>query len=945
MSVTTTRSFWPIISFSRRRYIPRYRNRLIAFKMSNMYRKKVDSRVRTLIENGVHDRHRTLICMIGDKGKEQVVNLHYILSKVQVKARPSVLWCYKKELGFSSNTKKRMKQMKKKMKKGVYDSSSDNPFELFLSSTNIRYTYYNETHKILGSTYGMCVLQDFEALTPNLLARTIETVEGGGLVVILLKSMSSLKQLYTISMDVHKRFRTSDDQIITPRFNERFILSLGSCERCLVVDDELNILPISSHIRKVTPKVKSVDTLNDGKEKDSEELITLKESLAETKPVGNIVSQTKTVDQARAVMIFFEAIAEKTLRSTVALTSGRGRGKSAALGLAVSAAVAVGYANIFVTSPSPENLKTFFQFILKGFDALEYKEHLDYEIIQSKNPEFQKAIVRINIFHTHRQTIQYIQPQHHEVLAQAELLVIDEAAAIPLPIVQKLLGPYLVFMATTINGYEGTGRSLSLKLMKSIRTKSTGSTSSSSTTVGESVGGRVLREVTLNEPIRYAAGDAVEKWLNQVLCLDATIPAQVTAACPHPSKCDLYYVNRDTLFSCHKTSELFLQHMMALYVSSHYKNTPNDLMLMSDAPLHHLFVLLAPVDPVKGGLPEILAVVQICFEGGIAKKTVQAQLSTGKRPAGDLIAWALTQQYQDYDFPALSGARVVRIATHPNYQGMGYGTRSLQLLEDYFSGKLMDISENDDGDASRTSVKGRKNGESEGDTSLTTEAIAPRKDLPPLLESLSDRKPEPLQWLGVSYGMTPSLFKFWSRGGYIPLYIRLTANDVTGEHSCIMLKALQSSKVDEGWLNNFAGDFRKRFLNLLGFEFRQFSPSLALSIVSQTTADSTSASSSFAPASASSSTDAVEPLTSGDLQKYFSMFDIRRIDSYAKNMVDYHVVLDTVPTIARLFFQGRLTGVTLSPAQSAILLSIGLQCKTVEAISVELSLQDNQVRM
>ena len=33
----------------------------------------------------------------------------------------------------------------------------------------------------------MCVLQDFEALTPNLLARTIETVEGGGSIVILLK--------------------------------------------------------------------------------------------------------------------------------------------------------------------------------------------------------------------------------------------------------------------------------------------------------------------------------------------------------------------------------------------------------------------------------------------------------------------------------------------------------------------------------------------------------------------------------------------------------------------------------------------------------------------------------------------------------------------------------------------------------------------------------------
>lgn len=45
-----------------------------------------------------------------------------------------------------------------------------------------------------------CVNQDFEALTPNLLARTIETVEGGGIVVILLRTMNSLKQLYAMTM-------------------------------------------------------------------------------------------------------------------------------------------------------------------------------------------------------------------------------------------------------------------------------------------------------------------------------------------------------------------------------------------------------------------------------------------------------------------------------------------------------------------------------------------------------------------------------------------------------------------------------------------------------------------------------------------------------------------------------------------------------------------------
>ena len=31
------------------------------------------------------------------------------------------------------------------------------------------------------------------------------------------------------------------------------------------------------------------------------------------------------------------------------------------------------YSNIFVTAPNPDNLKTLFEFILKGFEALDYK--------------------------------------------------------------------------------------------------------------------------------------------------------------------------------------------------------------------------------------------------------------------------------------------------------------------------------------------------------------------------------------------------------------------------------------------------------------------------------------------------------------------------------------------------------------------------------------------
>jgi len=71
-------------------------------KQRAQVRKKVDPRIRTLIENGVKQHFRSFFVIVGDKGRDQVVNLHYMLSKTVVKTRPSVLWCYKKDLGFTT---------------------------------------------------------------------------------------------------------------------------------------------------------------------------------------------------------------------------------------------------------------------------------------------------------------------------------------------------------------------------------------------------------------------------------------------------------------------------------------------------------------------------------------------------------------------------------------------------------------------------------------------------------------------------------------------------------------------------------------------------------------------------------------------------------------------------------------------------------------------------
>src|SRR5271156_1807954 len=119
-----------------------------------------------------------------------------------------------------SHRKKRELKIKKEINRGIREPNTEDPFELFVSLHNIRYVYYKETDKILGNTYGMCILQDFEAVTPNLLARTIETVEGGGLVVLLLKGMNSLKLFFIFSMDVHSRYRTEAHDDVVARFNE-----------------------------------------------------------------------------------------------------------------------------------------------------------------------------------------------------------------------------------------------------------------------------------------------------------------------------------------------------------------------------------------------------------------------------------------------------------------------------------------------------------------------------------------------------------------------------------------------------------------------------------------------------------------------------------------------------------------------------------------------------
>ncbi len=333
----------------------------------------------------------------------------------------------------------------------------------------------------------------------------------------------------------------------------------------------------------------------------------------------------------------------------------------------------------------------------------------------------------------------------------------------------------------------------------------------------------------MNESIRYANGDLIEKLLNDLLCLNCcqqviTPELRLKRACPIPESCDLYYIDRDALFSYHKISELFLQRLMSVLNENHYKNSPNDLQKLSDAPAHHLLCLLGPCNYKNSTetdnvyqLPEILCVVQVCLEGGISKESVVDNLKRGKRANGDLIPWTISQKFTDDDFPKLLGARIVRIATNHDYQSMGYGSRALKLLEHYFEGKIVDINEGiEENNSVRVHDDERIDDEENlneiSDVDLLTETIEPTKKLPPLLMKLNERKCERLDYLGVSFGLKNDLLRFWKKSLFLPVYLGQTSNDLTGEHSCIMIKELKrdvDKKSSDSWLfQYFIGNFQ-----------------------------------------------------------------------------------------------------------------------------------------
>ena len=234
----------------------------------------------------------------------------------------------------------------------------------------------------------------------------------------------------------------------------------------------------------------------------------------------------------------------------------------------------------------------------------------------------------------------------------ADILLIDEAAAIPQPILLALLQRFpRVLLSTTTDGYEGTGQGFVLRFLRELSRRDPG-----------------WQRLTLDAPVRWTANDPLERWLYRSLLLDAQEPAVDSDA--DISEAVFEKLEQSTLAA----NASLLTGIYGLLRSAHYRTTPDDLRFLLDAPMLSLYRLA-----LAG---KTIAVALVVEEGSLDDGMASEITAGRRRPRGHLLVQTLAVHLNRPEFLRQRVARVVRIAVHTQYQQRGLGSRLLQWVTD-----------------------------------------------------------------------------------------------------------------------------------------------------------------------------------------------------------------------------------------------------------------------
>ncbi len=587
---------------------------------------------------------------------------------------------------------------------------------------NGKSVHYKDSPEVLGQTYGSLLIDFTQGFHPNDLGIIVETIKEGGIIIAIsppIEAWENLKSRW--HEDLISEPYTVED--ITARFFRRFMHRTMLSEGIIIFDADR---------RKI---VKGYEFT--AKEISREE-ISIPEKIEIKRKLYKLCA---TQDQIRVLQVFERFFVRERERKAVVITADRGRGKTAVLGIVTPYIISRMQrilkrpVRVMVVAPSPQAVQTYFKFLLK---ALIRQGMTDYFVKESNG--------MITVVNSKYARVEYVVPRRAMMEKDwADVVIVDEAAGIDVPVLLKITeGMRYMIFSTTTHGYEGTGRGFSIRFLKRLERDETV---------------EIVR-VHMEEPIRYGKGDPIEKWLYDVLLLDAQ-PAEITdedTEAIRNGKLEFRELDKDELMC----NEKLLREFFGIYVLAHYRNRPSDLAILSDMPNHLPFVVLVNGKPVCS--------LHIAVEGKLDDETIE-KIREGYKPKGQIIPDLMLKHYWSFEFPKMVGARVVRIATHPAVMDMGIGSYALfKILEWAYK--------------------------------------------------------QNLDWVGSGFGVSPELLRFWTKNGFIPVHITPQRNEVSGEHTVIVLKALKHDV--EYYIDKINSEFIRRLIEYLADELRDLETETAI---------------------------------------------------------------------------------------------------------------------
>jgi tRNA(Met) cytidine acetyltransferase len=590
-------------------------------------------------------------------------------------------------------------------------------------------TPYVAVDRLVGATRTAVVLACHDRCEPNTLGRLAGVPAGGGLFVLLCPPLEAWPDRRD-SFDDHLAVPPYGPSDVGGRFRSRLVSTLRDHPGVAVVDVD------ASHVERDglgDSPGSTAATGGAGRDGDGHE----GDLTAVRVPPGHSFPRVAyesclTADQARALRAF-ERLRDRD--EAVVAEADRGRGKSSAAGLAAGCLAHEGR-DVLVTAPGRENAREVFAraaALLSDLDAL-----AGDPVADGDNPAGDPGgtvcatgggSVR---FTPPAAAVEVVDPDGGIGSAgtgedgRPDVVFVDEAAALPVRLLDRLLAAPSAGFVTTVHGYEGAGRGFSVRFRGRL---------------DEYRGG--VTDVRLEDPIRYARGDPVESWAFRALLLDARPAVDEAVASARPDDATYRVLDADALAA----DEHRLREVFGLLVAAHYRTEPDDLARLLDAPNLRVRALTC------GG--HVVSVALLAREGGL-DGDLRRETYDGARIRGHMLPDVLTSQVRDETAGVPVGYRVARIATHAAVRSRGFGSRLLAAVEDEFDG-----STGPGADATDAADDGARGDDDEA-----------------------------VDWLGAAYGATPALVRFWAGNGYRTVHCSTGRNETSGEYSVVMVRPL-----------------------------------------------------------------------------------------------------------------------------------------------------------